>query len=109
MIHIDCSINRHHKFEMHNRRPLRIIATIRDWITNILVSLCRKQTSLVGKNLSVDKRIHLSMQESCVRSLDWEDPLEEETATHYSILVWEIPWTEKPGRLPWGHKESKET
>ena len=29
----------------------------------------------------------------------WEDPLEKEIATHSSILTWEIPWTEKPGRL----------
>ena len=39
------------------------------------------------------------MQESQVQSLDWEDPLEEEMATHCSILAWRIPWTEKPGRL----------
>ena len=32
-----------------------------------------------------------------VRSLNWEDPLEEEMATHFSILTWEIPWTEEPG------------
>ena len=32
-------------------------------------------------------------------SLGWVDPLEEETATHSSILVWKIPWTEEPGRL----------
>ena len=32
-------------------------------------------------------------------SLDWEDPLEEGTATHPSIPAWEIPWTEEPGRL----------
>ena len=38
------------------------------------------------------------MQERWVRSLGWEDPLEEGMATH-SILVWEIPWTEKPGGL----------
>ena len=31
--------------------------------------------------------------------LGWEDPLEEEMATHSSILDWEIPWTEKPGNL----------
>ena len=31
--------------------------------------------------------------------LDQEDPLEEEMATHSSILAWEIPWTEEPGRL----------
>ena len=33
-----------------------------------------------------------------VRSLDWEDPLEKELATHSSILAWKIPWTEEPGR-----------
>ena len=32
-------------------------------------------------------------------STSWEDPLEKETATHFSILAWEIPWTEKAGRL----------
>ena len=37
------------------------------------------------------------MQE--VRSLEWEDTLEEEMATHSSILAWEIPWTEEPGGL----------
>ena len=34
-----------------------------------------------------------------VRSLGGEDPLEEETATHSSILAQRIPWTEEPGRL----------
>ena len=33
------------------------------------------------------------------QSLRWEDLLEEEMATHSSILAWEIPWTEEPGRL----------
>ena len=40
-----------------------------------------------------------------VRSLGWEDPLEEGLATHSSILVWRIPWTEEPG----GGKESDTT
>ena len=35
----------------------------------------------------------LAMQETWVRSLDWEDPLEKGTATHSSILAWRIPWT----------------
>ena len=34
-----------------------------------------------------------------VRSLGWEDPLEEGMATHSSILTWRIPWTEEPGGL----------
>ena len=38
-----------------------------------------------------------------VRSLDWEDPLEEEMATHSSILAWRIPWTEEPGGLHTAH------
>ena len=44
------------------------------------------------KNLS-------AMQETWVQSLGWEDPLEEDMATHSSTLVWRIPWTEEPGRL----------
>ena len=32
-----------------------------------------------------------------VQSLGWEDPLEKEMATHFSILAWEIPWTREPG------------
>ena len=39
------------------------------------------------------------MQETQVRSLDQEDPLEKEMATPSSILAWRIPWTEEPGRL----------
>ena len=39
------------------------------------------------------------MQETWVRSLVQEDPLEKEMATHSSILAWEIPWTEEPGGL----------
>ena len=41
-----------------------------------------------------------TMQETWVQSLSGEDPLEKEMATHSSILVWEIPWTEEPGGLP---------
>ena len=45
-----------------------------------------------AKNLS-------AKQEIWVRSLGWEDPLEEDTTTNSSILAWRIPWTEEPGRL----------
>ena len=40
-----------------------------------------------------------AMQETWVQSLGWEDPLEEEMATHSSILALKIPWTEEPGRV----------
>ena len=53
-----------------------------------------------------------TMQETWVRTLGQEDPLEKEMATHSSTLAWKIPWTEEPGRLaksPWGRKESDTT
>ena len=40
-----------------------------------------------------------AMQETQVRSLGWEDPLEKEMAAHSSILAWKNPWTVEPGRL----------
>ena len=48
-------------------------------------------------------------QETWIRSLGWEDPLEEAMATHSSILAWEIPWTEEPGGVGWGGSEGKES
>ena len=47
------------------------------------------------------------MQETQIQSLGWEDTLKKEMETHSSILDWQIPRTEEPGRLhsPWGHKE----
>ena len=62
-----------------------------------------------------------AMQETWVRSLDGEDPLEKEMATHSSTLAWRIPWTEEPAGLqstgsqrvvgysPRGRKESDTT
>ena len=52
-----------------------------------------------------------TMQETCVRSLGWEDPLEKEMATHSSVLAWRIPWTGRSlvGYCPWGRKESDMT
>ena len=47
-------------------------------------------------------------QETWVQSLVQEDPLEEEMATHSSILAWKIPWTEETGG-PWGRKELETT
>ena len=52
-----------------------------------------------------------AMWESWVQSLDWEDPLEKEIATHSNTSAWRTPWTEDPGGLhsPRGHKESDTT
>ena len=46
------------------------------------------------------------IQETWARCLGGEDALEEDMATHYSILAWKIPWTEEPGGLQPKYKES---
>ena len=53
------------------------------------------RTSLIAQSV----RSLPEMQETWVQFLVWEDPLEKEMSTHYSILAWRIPWTEEPGRL----------
>ena len=52
-----------------------------------------------------------TMRETWVRSLDREDSLEKEMATHSSTLAWKIPWTAElgAGHCPWGRKESGTT
>ena len=40
-----------------------------------------------------------AIQETQVQSVGWDDPPEEDIATHSSILAWEIPWTQEPGGL----------
>ena len=51
-----------------------------------------------------------AMWETWVRSLDWEEPLEKEMATHSSTLAWKIPWMEElVGYSKWDHKESDTT
>ena len=78
-------------------------------ISSIRLCICEKQrlrrdhlfqltfhnASLMAQSL---KRLP-TMQETWVRSLGREDPLEKEMATHSSILAWRIPWTEEPGGL----------
>ena len=67
------------------------------YVSLMYLSVCHLSfwASLVAqmvKNLPV-------LQETQVRSLDQEDPLEKEMATHFSILAWRIPWREEPGGL----------
>ena len=64
------------------------------------------QASLVAQTVKNTSAV----QETWVRSLGQEDPLEEGMATHSSIRAWRIPWTEEPGGLqPMGHKEPDTT
>ena len=67
--------------------------------------LCHDKASLVAqtvKNLP-------AVQETQIRSLGPEDPLEEEMATHFRILAWRIPWTEEPGGLRSMRSEESDT
>ena len=58
--------------------------------------LCLTGASLVAQMV----KCLSAMQETQVRSLGWEGPLEKEMAAHSSIFAWKIPWTAEPGRLP---------
>ena len=53
------------------------------------------QLALVVKNLRANARDI----EIWLRALGWKDPLEEGMATHSTILAWQIPWIEEPGRI----------
>ena len=68
---------------------------IKDTLTDYSISIKAYGASLVAqtvKNLP-------AMQETQVRSLDREDPLEKGMVINSSVLAWRIPWTEEPGRL----------
>ena len=64
----------------------------RDIIGGDLISLGASLEAQMVKNLP-------AMQETWVRSLGWEDPLEKGMATHSRVLAWRIPWTEEPDGL----------
>ena len=78
-----------------------------DWAT-ILTQ--RTQLGFLGgsavENLPAAQETH----EMLVRSLGWDDPLEEGMATHSSTLAWRIPWTEEPGGLQstWSQRDTIE-
>ena len=71
---------------------------------NIFVSLNISESAHVlwgfpGGSVVKNPPAKQEMQKTQVQSLSQEDPLEEEMATHSSILAWKIPWTEEPGRI----------
>ena len=69
-------------------------------VVNIYQCVFIKTDEIYRASLVAQTVKHLSaMQETQVRSLGWEDPLEKEMAAHSSILAWEISWTEGPGGL----------
>ena len=69
--------------------------SLTDTLTQALLAFTSSQPLQVAQW----ERICLPVQETWIQSLSQEDPLEKGMAIHSSILAWEIPWTEEPGRL----------
>ena len=86
-----------HSFVNGHTDFFHVLAIVNSGAMNIGVHIffLRLCTSLVVQTV---KRLSM-MQETQVRSLGWEDPLEKEMAIHSSTIAWKIPWTEEPGRL----------
>ena len=81
------------------KSPSRMTGSIR-WSIHVIEyysDLMRKGASLVAQSVVKNLSAMQETQEMQLQSLSWEDPLEEEMATHSNILAWEIPWTEEPG------------
>ena len=71
----------------------------RNWgLINVTQTISLANVPNQGNLTSLVKRLS-TMQETRVRALGWEDPLEREMAIHSSTIAWKIPWTEEPGRL----------
>ena len=66
-----------------------------NFLNKFLGKILNSQASLVAQTVKNSPAMH----KTWVRSLGWEDPLEEGMATHSSILAWRVPRTEEPGRL----------
>ena len=76
--------------------------TSQDGTQGFGITVSLEKPSSLGRRASLVAqmvKILSAMQETCVQSLDREDPLEKGMATHSSILAWRIPWTEEPGEL----------
>ena len=71
----------------------------RSIIHSLLQQISDQHKTKTGRPSWLVLKILPALQETWVRSLDWEDALEEEIATCSSILAWKIPWTEEPNRL----------
>ena len=72
----------------------KVVSSIQHWL-NIYCLVVVSQVAFVAKNLSAN----LEDTRDTGSILSQEGPLEEEMATHSSILAWKIPWTGEPGRL----------
>ena len=99
-----CSKSRHYLYHL---RQFTIRTSLKGWSGTKAVNAAAHKMWEICKDLSTFRQ---ETKETRVWSLGQEDPLDEEMATHLSILAWGIPWREEPGRLQsMGHKESDTT
>ena len=86
--------------ESHGQRSL-VGYTVHRFAPSLtwLKQLCISTLTFADSEMALVVKNPPAMQETQVRSLGWEDPLEKRMATHSSILAWRIPWTEEPDRL----------
>ena len=82
-----------------SRFPPQLLSDIRDLFSEEGTTVSYLRNTRLSFPVSQRLKRLPPMQEIQVRSLGWEDPLEEEMITHSSIIVWRIPRTEMPGRL----------
>ena len=80
---------------INEKRNLTYLLTSYKALQHNTMLIIHLNASLLAQAL---KRLS-TMQETWVRSLGLEDPLEKEMANHSSIVAWKITWTEEPGRL----------
>ena len=66
---------------------------------HVIISKLSCQCDFPGSASDKESACQCRRHETWVRSPGWEEPLEEEMATHSNILAWKIPWTEEPGGL----------
>ena len=69
------------------------------FLRSIHIAACTRTSLLFMAGYGSDGKEIPAMRATWIRSLGWKDPLEEETATHSSILAWRIPMTEEFGEL----------
>ena len=95
LIFLNCSNNKYYSHLLSDQADISSLPTVqkRHQSFSCLKSIKEyKRTSLMVKNLP-------AMEETWVRSLHQEDPLEKEIATHASTLAWKISWMDEPRRL----------
>ena len=89
--------------QQSEKQGVRRIPTNTADLKPVLSDKSEKQSEINNSNILVKVAQMVknlpAVQETRVRSLGWEDPLEKETATHSSIPAWNSPWTEEPGGL----------